>query len=155
MVILERFAVTIAAASHRPGEATLAVGGLGPKVSPSANAYPLASCTNPRRNNRLWHMDRIRDIGKLEAERPAAVGLRQVFAPTWAVIGTRFKSRRRKMSHQQVYEASGCDYTNESFRTVERIRSSKQNRPTMGRRRGKAPESFNGIHRRRRRKLAW
>jgi len=59
------------------------------------------------------------------------------------------------MSHQQVYEASGLDYANESFRPVERIRSSKQNRPTMGRRRGKAPQSFNGIHRRRRRKMAW
>jgi hypothetical protein len=59
------------------------------------------------------------------------------------------------MSNQQVYEASEWDYANEGFRTVERIRSSKQNRPTMGRRRGKVPQSFNGIHRRRRRKLAW
>jgi hypothetical protein len=59
------------------------------------------------------------------------------------------------MSNQQVYEASGVEYANESFRTVERIRSSKQNRPTMGRRRGTAPQSFNGIHRRRRRKMAW
>jgi hypothetical protein len=59
------------------------------------------------------------------------------------------------MSHQQVYEASGLDYANDVFRTTERNRPSKQNRPTMGRKRGKTPQSFNGIHRRRRRKMAW
>lgn len=59
------------------------------------------------------------------------------------------------MSNQQVYETASCDYTADGFRTTERIRSVKQNRPTMGRKRGKTPQSFNGIHRRRRRKVAW
>jgi hypothetical protein len=59
------------------------------------------------------------------------------------------------MSHQQVYEATEVEYGTESFRTFERIRTAKRQAPSMGRKRGKAPQSFNGIHRRRRRKLAW
>ena len=59
------------------------------------------------------------------------------------------------MSHQQMYEATELEYGNESFRSVERIRNHKRFAPSMGRRRGKAPQSFNGIHRRRRRKMAW
>lgn len=59
------------------------------------------------------------------------------------------------MSNQQLYELSDAVYSNDSFPTRERIRSSKQHRPTMGRRRGKVPQSYNGIHRRRRRKMAW
>jgi hypothetical protein len=59
------------------------------------------------------------------------------------------------MSHKQQYEASDLDYGTESFRTFERIDNAQRRRPAMGRRRGKAPQSFNGIHRRRRRKLAW
>jgi hypothetical protein len=59
------------------------------------------------------------------------------------------------MSHKQQYEASDLDYGVESFRTVDRADSAQRRRPQMGRRRGKAPQSFNGIHRRRRRKMAW
>ena len=60
------------------------------------------------------------------------------------------------MSHQQAYEASEVEYGTENFRTFERLRSgSKREAPSMGRRRGKAPQSFNGIHRRRRRKINW
>jgi len=59
------------------------------------------------------------------------------------------------MSHKQQYEASDVDYGTENFRTAERFDSANRRKPTMGRRRGKAPQSFNGIHRRRRRKLAW
>jgi hypothetical protein len=59
------------------------------------------------------------------------------------------------MSHKQQYEATDLDYGYEGFRTVERFESSQRKRPTMGRRRGKAPQSFNGMHRRRRRKMAW
>jgi hypothetical protein len=59
------------------------------------------------------------------------------------------------MSNQQVYEAMDVDYGIENFRTSERTRTSKREQPTMGRRRGKAPQSFNGIHRRRRRKMNW
>ena len=59
------------------------------------------------------------------------------------------------MSHKQQYEATDLDYGSESFRTSERFDMAKRRRPEMGRRRGKAPQSFNGIHRRRRRKMAW
>jgi hypothetical protein len=59
------------------------------------------------------------------------------------------------MSNQQSYEATELEYGTENFRTFERFRGSKRHAPTMGRRRGKAPQSFNGIHRRRRRKIAW
>ena len=59
------------------------------------------------------------------------------------------------MSHKQQYEAADLDYTLENFRTTERFDSSSRRRPAMGRKRGKAPQSFNGIHRRRRRKIAW
>ncbi len=59
------------------------------------------------------------------------------------------------MSHKQQYEATDLEYGTESFRSFERIDHSQRRRPEMGRRRGKAPQSFNGIHRRRRRKMAW
>lgn len=63
--------------------------------------------------------------------------------------------RERIMSHKQVYEANDLDYGTDSFRPVERVGSSKRFRPTMGRQRGKTPQSFNGMHRRRRRKINW
>jgi hypothetical protein len=59
------------------------------------------------------------------------------------------------MSNQQAYEATELEYGTASFRSSERERSSKRQQPTMGRKRGKTPQSFNGIHRRRRRKMAW
>ena len=59
------------------------------------------------------------------------------------------------MSHKQQYEATDLDYGVESFRSVERFEASQRRKPEMGRRRGKAPQSFNGMHRRRRRKMAW
>jgi hypothetical protein len=59
------------------------------------------------------------------------------------------------MSHKQQYEATDLDYSGDSFRSYERLSVSDRRRPTMNRRRGKAPQSFNGMHRRRRRKMAW
>ena len=59
------------------------------------------------------------------------------------------------MSHKQQYEATDLIYETGNFRTIERFDHAQQRRPAMGRRRGKAPQSFNGIHRRRRRKIAW
>ena len=59
------------------------------------------------------------------------------------------------MSHKQQYEATDLDYGVESIRSVERFEASQRRKPEMGRRRGKAPQSFNGMHRRRRRKMAW
>ena len=59
------------------------------------------------------------------------------------------------MSHKQQYEAMDADYSTDNFRTIERFDSSKRRPPSMGRGRGKAPQSFNGMHRRRRRKITW
>jgi len=59
------------------------------------------------------------------------------------------------MSNAQTYEALEVDYGTDTFRRTVSVTSSKQQRPTHGRRRGKSPQSVNGIHRRRKRKMAW
>jgi hypothetical protein len=59
------------------------------------------------------------------------------------------------MSHKQQYEATDLDYGTENFRSAERFDGSSRRRPNMGRKRGKMPQSFNGIHRRRRKKIVW
>ena len=59
------------------------------------------------------------------------------------------------MSHIQQYEQGDMDYGVDSFRRVSEVKGSKKNRPVHGRKRGKSPQSVNGIHRRRNRKLAW
>jgi hypothetical protein len=59
------------------------------------------------------------------------------------------------MSNKQAYEAADLVYGDDTFQTVERFKNAKRHRPNMGRSRGKAPQSFNGMHRRRRRKMAW
>ena len=59
------------------------------------------------------------------------------------------------MSNQQAYEATEVEYGTESFRSFERLKGSKRQPPTMGRKRGKTPQSFNGIHRRRNKKFTW
>lgn len=58
------------------------------------------------------------------------------------------------MSHMQSYEALEANYSNDNFRRSEPIKS-KRPAPTRGRHSGKGPQSFNGIHRRRRRKITW
>ncbi|MCA9240983.1 MAG: hypothetical protein KDA37_12320 [Planctomycetales bacterium] len=60
------------------------------------------------------------------------------------------------MSNEQNYEMEEFDYSNDS-RTSARVapNSAKRRRPQQGRARGKGPQSVNGIHRRRRRKMAW
>jgi hypothetical protein len=59
------------------------------------------------------------------------------------------------MSNMQSYEALAADYSTDNFRRSEPIKASRQQTPTQGRRRGKGPQSVNGIHRRRRRKISW
>ena len=59
------------------------------------------------------------------------------------------------MSHSQSYEAMQADYSNDTFRLSTPIKSPKRRRPTHGRKRGKGPQSVNGIHRRRKRKMTW
>lgn len=58
------------------------------------------------------------------------------------------------MSHEQAYEYAEMSYGTQRFESG-RSNVSKRQRPTVGRRRGKTPQSFNGIHRRRRKKLNW
>ena len=59
------------------------------------------------------------------------------------------------MSNAQDYEALEADYGTDTFRRTMSVKSTKQQRPTHGRRRGKSPQSVNGIHRRRKRKMSW
>ena len=63
-------------------------------------------------------------------------------------------ARNEQMSHIQLYEQGDMDYSNDNFRRSTELKLSKRVRP-VGRRRGKSPQSVNGIHRRRNRKLAW
>ena len=57
------------------------------------------------------------------------------------------------MSNTQEYEGLQADYRVSGFRSSEPFKSSKRQRPTYARRRGRMPESFNGMHRRRRKKI--
>ncbi|MCA9234010.1 MAG: hypothetical protein KDA44_00965 [Planctomycetales bacterium] len=62
------------------------------------------------------------------------------------------------MSHSHNYEVDDMDYQGtqgEGYRRSDRSSDSKDRRPAHGRKRGKAPQSVNGIHRRRRRKMSW
>lgn len=59
------------------------------------------------------------------------------------------------MSHNQSYEAGDMNYGQDNFRRSTRQNTSKTSRPSHSRRRGKSPQSINGIHRRRNRKLSW
>ena len=68
---------------------------------------------------------------------------------------SRVTSEEKGMSNEQLYELADAVYGKETFHGFERVRGAKRRRPTMGRRRGKAPQSFNGMHRRRRRKITW
>ncbi len=59
------------------------------------------------------------------------------------------------MSNFQSYEALEADYSGDTFRRSEPIKASRQSQPNRGNRRGKSPQSVNGIHRRRKRKINW
>lgn len=59
------------------------------------------------------------------------------------------------MSNRHDYESLEVDYGVDTFRRAVPVKSSKQQRPSHGRARGKAPQSVNGIHRRRKRKMSW
>jgi hypothetical protein len=65
------------------------------------------------------------------------------------------KERKKQMSHIQLYEQGDMDYSADNIRRGSEMKLSKRNRPTHGRRRGKSPQSVNGIHRRRNRKMSW
>ena len=59
------------------------------------------------------------------------------------------------MSSELSYEHDDQDYGKQSFSTPKRKGVSERAKPAMGRRRGKGPQSVNGIHKRRRRKMSW
>lgn len=58
------------------------------------------------------------------------------------------------MSIEQVYEHVESKYGSDRFEQIRTNTHSKRHAPNA-RRRGKAPQSFNGMHRRRRKKVAW
>lgn len=53
------------------------------------------------------------------------------------------------------YEQNEFRYGESRFESSNRRESSSRKQPTMSRKRGKSPQSVNGIHRRRKRKMAW
>jgi hypothetical protein len=59
------------------------------------------------------------------------------------------------MSHNQRYQAAELEYGGDAFHREERIVPSRTRRAPAGRRRNKSPQSFNGMHRRRKRKMSW
>lgn len=60
------------------------------------------------------------------------------------------------MSTDNSYERDEQDYGYNSFPSKKRSgSSSERTQPIQGRRRGKGPQSVNGIHKRRRRKMSW
>jgi hypothetical protein len=58
------------------------------------------------------------------------------------------------MSIEQIYENAESKYGSDNFQQI-RTNSHSKRRAPLSRRRGKAPQSFNGMHRRRRKKVAW
>ncbi len=59
------------------------------------------------------------------------------------------------MSNFHNYEALEAEYCGDTFRRSEPIKACRQHHPNRGNRRGKSPQSVNGIHRRRKRKINW
>ena len=63
------------------------------------------------------------------------------------------------MSSEMSYERDMNENTSSresfGFGEVSRPQVEKRKKPEQARRRGKAPASFNGMHRRRKRKMAW
>ncbi|QDT67461.1 hypothetical protein MalM25_03590 [Planctomycetes bacterium MalM25] len=59
------------------------------------------------------------------------------------------------MSTDHSYEHDDQNYSSQSFRSKREGKTSGANSPIQGRRRGKSPQSVNGIHKRRRRKMSW
>ncbi len=60
------------------------------------------------------------------------------------------------MSSEQSYDHDVDAYGEDnSFTRTKRQSVSTRRRPVQGRGRGKSPQSVNGLHKRRRRKIAW
>ena len=59
------------------------------------------------------------------------------------------------MSSELSYNNEIDNYGEQSFTRANRPNAAKRVRPTQGRKRGKSPQSVNGIHKRRRRKMSW
>ncbi|TWT95359.1 hypothetical protein Pla108_35060 [Botrimarina colliarenosi] len=61
------------------------------------------------------------------------------------------------MSTDHRYEHDDQEYGRNSFKHEHHTEggATERTRPTLGRRRAKSPQSVNGIHKRRRRKMSW
>ena len=82
------------------------------------------------------------------------VGREQAW-PRVSATGFATPAGEKQMSHIQQYEQEDLSYGSDNFRRVAPVKSAKSARPSHARRRGKSPQSVNGIHRRRNRKMAW
>ncbi|MEQ8849107.1 hypothetical protein [Botrimarina sp.] len=59
------------------------------------------------------------------------------------------------MSTDHSYGHDDFEYGRNSSPSKKRAGETERSRPTLSRRRGKSPQSVNGIHKRRRRKMSW
>ena len=59
------------------------------------------------------------------------------------------------MSHPQDYEGARAEYRFDFVEREERPKFSQRKAPSHAQRGNRSPQSFNGMHRRRRRKMAW
>ncbi|MEN0110815.1 MAG: hypothetical protein AAF805_08830 [Planctomycetota bacterium] len=59
------------------------------------------------------------------------------------------------MSTENQYDHEENSYGSNRFASESRPGTSSRRRPAQGRRRGKGPQSVNGMHKRRRRKMSW
>lgn len=59
------------------------------------------------------------------------------------------------MSIDHSYEHDDIEYGRNSSPNKKRTDETERSRPTLSRRRAKSPQSVNGIHKRRRRKMSW
>src|SRR4051794_18049228 len=114
-----------------------------------------SACSEKRDRSSFRHGTRVGVRGQKRRSR-GAIGMRTgTVWRTHFLISGRNRERTSIMSHKQQYEANDLEYLVNEFKETERLDSSNRHRPAMGRKRGKVPQSFNGIHRRRKRKMAW
>jgi hypothetical protein len=59
------------------------------------------------------------------------------------------------MSDNTYADDGNSEYSVKFRNTVGAATGKRSQQPTLGRRRGKTPQQFNGIHRRRRKKIRW
>lgn len=118
--------------------------------------YCIIGYINSKKLLRLWHALRfsgqtLNTLFKTKTISGFEVG------PRWSASDVFFKlSKETVMSNQQRYELDEAANGGDSYEQKERVgrSNSSRNAPNRGRK-NKSPQSFNGMHKRRRRKMQW